>query len=291
MTTLRTILNEDSASPPANGSRNTSSNSSPIEGHTRAGAQSPDSRGLERMSLDFVAPGSRPAPHRAGSQTSYHSSTAYAHYGYGADHSTHSLPIRDHQAQYGRSHYSNGYTAVPAQHSPWTSVNSSSNYRRPSTAGSTNYSDSELVDTSDPDSPSAYAQRSSPTGSSRAGRPDPARREPRHTYGEEERAFIMVCAILRGMTWKEIEKEFRERFPAGQKRRHHEHGLWPTYPEQERTSGGLTCAYYRIRDQWGIPKVRGVSDEEKPDVKAVVKKTILNMHDFPDLHIFVHQSR
>ncbi|KKY15451.1 hypothetical protein UCDDS831_g07570 [Diplodia seriata] len=286
MSNLRNILNEDSSStPPSNGSRNSSISSSPIDGHSRAGAQSPDCRGLERMSLDFVAPGSRSAPHRA-SQGSYHPA-GYAHYGYGAEYNHQPLPVRGHHAQ---PQYSAAYTAAAAQHTPWTSVNSASSYRRPSTAGSTNYSESEYHDASDPDSPSAYNQ-GSPGGSSRNSRADSARREPRHTYGEEERAFIMVCAILRGMTWKEIEKDFRERFPAGQKRRHQETGLWPTYPEQERTSGGLTCAYYRIREQWGIPKVRGVSDEQKPEVKSVVKKTILNMHDFPDLQNWVQQCR
>ncbi|EOD46385.1 hypothetical protein UCRNP2_6884 [Neofusicoccum parvum UCRNP2] len=289
MSNLRNILNEDSSSPPSNGSRNSSSNSSPIDSQPVRGALSPDSRGLERMSLDFVAPGSRPAPHRAGSQSSYHAG-GYAHYSYGADYATHSMPIRSHQVQHVQPQYSNAYTAS-AQHSPWTSVNSSPSYRRASTAGSTTYSDGELIDTSDPDSPSGYPQRHSPAGSSRSARADPPRREPRHTYGEEERAFIMVCAILRGMTWKEIEKEFCERFPAGQKRRHQETGLWPTYPEQERTAGGLTCAYYRIREQWGIPKVRGVSDEQKPEVKSVVKKAIMNMHDFPDLQNFVERCR
>lgn len=136
---------------------------------------------------------------------------------------------------------------------------------------------------------SSYTKRQNfLSGSSKNGCTDTNRREARHAYGEEERAFIMVCAILRGMPWKKIEKEFRERFPAGQKRRHQEDGLKSTYPEQERTASGLTCVYYRIREQWGIPKVRGVPDEQKPEVKTVVMKTILNMHDFPDLHKYAH---
>ncbi|KAF4313140.1 hypothetical protein GTA08_BOTSDO00682 [Botryosphaeria dothidea] len=286
MSNLRNILNEDSSTPPSNGSQTSSVNSSPVEGQAMAAAQSPISRGLERMSLDFVAPGSRPGPHRVASQSSYNS-VGYSHFSYSTEYNNQSLPMRGHQAQ---QQYSGAYAGVSSPHSPWTSVNSASNYRRPSTAGSITYSDGEYIDTSDPDSPS-YHRRRSPGESSRTPRADSARREPRHAYGEEERAFIMLCAILRGMTWKEIEKEFRERFPAGHKRRHQEPGLWPTYPEQERTAGGLTCAYYRIRDQWGIPKVRGVSDEQKPEVKSVVKKTILNMHDFPDLQDFVQRCR
>ncbi|KAK0612730.1 hypothetical protein DIS24_g11984, partial [Lasiodiplodia hormozganensis] len=34
-----------------------------------------------------------------------------------------------------------------------------------------------------------------------------------------------------------------------------------------------------------------ISDEQKPEVKAVVKKTLLNMHDFPDLQNYVQQCR
>lgn len=286
MSNLRNILNEDSSATPPNGSQTSSVNSSPVDSQPMAGAQSPISRGLERMSLDFVAPGSRPAPHNATGQSSY-SPAGYSHYSLSTEYASQSIPIRGHHMQ---QQYAGAYNSVSSQHSPWTSVNPASSYRRPSAAGSANYSDGELVDASDPDSPS-YHRRRSPGDSSRTPRADPSRREPRHAYGEEERAFIMLCAILRGMTWKEIEKEFRERFPAGHKRRHQEPGLWPTYPEQERTAGGLTCAYYRIRDQWGIPKVRGVSDEQKPEVKTVVRKAILNMHDFPDLQDYVQRCR
>ncbi|KAH7038970.1 hypothetical protein B0J12DRAFT_676482 [Macrophomina phaseolina] len=236
------------------------------------------------MSLYFVNLGSRPAPHRVGSQTSYHSNS-YAVYSYGADYATQMIPIRGHT----RPQYANAYTTTSAQNSPLISVNSATDYRHPSSAGSISYSDGEPI--SDPDSPSTYHQRYSPNSTSRATQTDPQRREPRHGYGEEERAFIIVCAILRRMTWREIKKEFHERFPAGQKRRHQEAGLRPTYPERQRTSGALICAYYRIRKQWGIPKVRGVADEQKPEVKAVVREKVMNIEQSTNLKAFMQQYR
>ncbi|KAH7063254.1 hypothetical protein B0J12DRAFT_735174 [Macrophomina phaseolina] len=270
MSNLRNILNEDSSTPLSNDRCESSVNPSSFNGHPKiATVKSPNSGSLEKMSLDFVAPGNRSASNRA-SQSRCHS-PGYAHYGYVAEHNHLSLPARNHRV---RTHYSGACVTASAQHSSWTSINSTFNYRRPSSTGSTNYTDHNSLSTN---------YRSSLSHSSRNGCADASRREPRHAYGEEERAFIMVCAILRSMAWKEIEKEFRERFPAGQKRHHQEDGLWPTYPQQERTISGLTCAYYRIRNQWGIPKVRGVCDEQKPEVMAVVKKTILNMHNFPDL--------
>ncbi|KAF4534647.1 uncharacterized protein LTHEOB_12911 [Lasiodiplodia theobromae] len=276
MSNLLNVLNEGSSTPPSKSSFNNSISPSTND-HSSAAVQSPHFRGLERMSLDFIAPGSRSASHRA-SQNLF-SSASYIHYGHSADSNHSSSSAHGNHVQ---AHYFDACDNVSAQHSSWTSTNSTSNYARQGTTGSTSYTESESMDTSNHDSPPTNHQ-SSASGSSRNGHTNTCR-EPRHAYGEEERAFIMVCTILRGMAWKEIEKEFRERFPAGQKRRHQGDGMPPTYPEQERTTSGLTCAYYRIREQWGIPKVRGISDEQKPEVKAIVKKTILNMHDFPDLH-------
>ncbi|KAL1615735.1 hypothetical protein SLS54_008865 [Diplodia seriata] len=252
MNNIRDILNEDSSTSPSNGSCDSYIGPSSINDHSRTAAQSTKSRGLKRMSLDFVAPGSRSAPNGA-SQSPYHS-IGYAHCGYSVEYNHPSPPIFSNHVP---PQHSSAYASTSAQHSPWTSVNPASNYRQTSTTRSTNYSKSEFMDPSNPGPPSTYYQ-SSLSGSSKNSHADAPRREPRRAYGEEERAFIMVCATLRD-------------------------GLWPTYPEQKRTASGLTCAYYRIRDQWGIPKVRGVSDEQKPEVKAVVKKTVLNMYDFPDL--------
>ncbi|KAK8159281.1 hypothetical protein IWX90DRAFT_417248 [Phyllosticta citrichinensis] len=266
MTALRAILNETapaSSSPGSSSSagRRTSNSSSYYSPATTysglpSPVMSPMSRGLERMSLDYVAPGSRPSPGPASSGYAAHE------YGHHYDRSS-----RNYHAQ-----YANPY---PPQGANWASVNGARH--RPSTAESgsghspTNESDYDL---------DGYYVRSSTASSAQS---ENARRDPRHAYGEEERVFIMVCAILKGMSWKEIEKQFRVRFPPGGKRRHPEPGLWNTYPDRARTAGGLTCAYYRIREQWGIEKVRGVPDDLKTDVKGVVRERVLMMGQFPDL--------
>ncbi|KAF4534186.1 uncharacterized protein LTHEOB_13010 [Lasiodiplodia theobromae] len=261
MSNLRNILNEGPSIPPSNGSCDNSISPSSINCHSGAAVQSPNSRGLERMSLDFIAPGSRSASGRA-SQSPYHSAS-YTYYGHSADLNHPSPSVHGGHAQ---AQDSGACVTASTQHSPWTSINLTSTYARSSTTGNTNYIESKPMDALDHDSPPTNHQ-SSPCGSPRNACAN-ACREPRHAYGEEERAFIMVA-------------------PSCAKRRHQENGMQPTYPKQERTASGLTCAYYRIRDKWGIPKVRGISDEQKPEVKAVVKKTLLNMHDFPDLQNYV----
>ncbi|KAF2144293.1 uncharacterized protein K452DRAFT_285537 [Aplosporella prunicola CBS 121167] len=238
------------------------------------------------MSLDFMAPGSCPTQQRTGSH-SYPVEQAHRPH---SSSSERSMVTRRDSSQY-RAQYA-AYPAGTAQ--PWTSVNGA--HARPSTMPS--YDRRYNSTCTSPTTPSGIIRDDPPDHSSDADSPsrggntspsvaEPERREPRLAYGEEERAFIMVCAVLRNMTWKEIETAFRQRFPAGQKRRHSEPGLWPTYPEQERTFGGLTCAYYRIREAWGIAKVRGVPDEMKPEVRNVVSEMIRSMTQFPDLQQWV----
>lgn len=162
------------------------------------------------MSLDFLAPDSRSGPSRA-SQSPYQSA-GNTHYNYSVENKHLPFLAHDHHVQ---TQYSGACVIASAEHSPWPSTISTSNYRQPR---SNNYTESRFIGTSDYDMPSTNHQ-SFPSGSSRDGCAD-TRRDPRHAYVEEECAFIMVCAILHGMTWKKIEKEFRERFPAGQERRH-----------------------------------------------------------------------
>lgn len=186
---------------------------SSINDHSRTAAQSLNSHGLERISLDFLTPDSRSGTSRA-SQSPYHSA-GNAHYNYGAENKHLPFLAHDHHVQ---AQNSGACVIASAEHSPWPSTISTSNYRRPSTIGSNNYTESEFIGTSDHDLPSTNPQ-SFPSGSSKDGCAD-TRREPHHAYVEEECASIMVCAILHGMTWQKIEKEFRERFSAGQKRCH-----------------------------------------------------------------------
>ncbi|KAK8214651.1 hypothetical protein IWZ01DRAFT_540513 [Phyllosticta capitalensis] len=275
MTALRAILNETapaSSSPvssSSNGRRTSTASSYYSPATTYSGlsspVMSPMSRGLERMSLDYVAPGSRPSQGHPLSPASSGYSARYEQ-DYGHHYDSHARQARNY-------HYPNAY---PQQGAHWATVNGARH--RPSTADSG--SSHSPTDDSDYDLDGYYV-RSSNASSSAQG--EPGRRDPRHAYGEEERVFIMVCAVLKGMSWKEIEKQFRVRFPPGGKRRHPEPGLWNTYPDRARTSGGLTCAYYRIREAWGIEKVRGVPDELKVDVKSVVRDRVLHMSQFPDL--------
>ncbi|KAK7548090.1 hypothetical protein IWX49DRAFT_556200 [Phyllosticta citricarpa] len=277
MTALRAILNETapaSSSPGSSGSggrrtSNASSYYSPAATYSGlpSPAMSPMSRGLERMSLDYVAPGSRPSGNPPSPASSGYAARYEQEYGHHYDSHSQRASRNYH------SHYANAYPPQGAAH--WASVNGARH--RPSTAESG--SSHSPTDDSDYDLDGYYVRSSNASGA----QGESARRDPRHAYGEEERVFIMVCAILKGMSWKEIEKQFRIRFPPGGKRRHPEPGLWNTYPDRARTSGGLTCAYYRIREQWGIEKVRGVPDDLKTDVKSVVRERVLMMNQFPDL--------
>lgn len=60
-------------------------------------------------------------------------------------------------------------------------------------------------------------------------------RAPRPTYTEEQKFFIMYSRIIRTRSWPDIEDDFTKTFPlsAGQ-----------------RSKGGLTSVYYRIRRSW-----------------------------------------
>lgn len=108
-------------------------------------------------------------------------------------------------------------------------------------------------------------------------------RRKRYSYGEDERAFVMVCAILRNMKWRDIEQEFNARFPAGQKRRYLGIGLSPRYLPRPRTARELLCLYYRIRDRWGIPKIRRVSEDEKARIRTFVTGKLRSMYHLPEI--------
>lgn len=61
-------------------------------------------------------------------------------------------------------------------------------------------------------------------------------RDPRPSYTEEQKFFIMWARIVQEKTWPEIERQFTE--------------IW-----RERTKGGLTSVYYRIRKSWKLKDV------------------------------------
>ncbi|RMY38615.1 hypothetical protein D0865_13047 [Hortaea werneckii] len=65
-------------------------------------------------------------------------------------------------------------------------------------------------------------------------------RAPRPAYSEEQKFYIMFARILRGRSWPEIERDFARLF--GQR-------------ISQRSKGGLTSVYYRVRKDWGLEDV------------------------------------
>ena len=88
-------------------------------------------------------------------------------------------------------------------------------------------------------------------GSAATSRPP---RSPRPSYSEEQKFFIMFARIMQDKGWLEIENDFAR--------------IWG-----QRTKGGLTSVYYRIRKSWNLDDVlkSGGSSPDK-DRKAVADK-------------------
>ncbi|KJX98154.1 hypothetical protein TI39_contig429g00021 [Zymoseptoria brevis] len=61
-------------------------------------------------------------------------------------------------------------------------------------------------------------------------------RAPRPSYSEEQKFFIMYARIMRDLSWPEIEDRFADTFG-------------------QRSKGGLTSVYYRVRRDWGLAEV------------------------------------
>lgn len=72
-------------------------------------------------------------------------------------------------------------------------------------------------------------------GSSRNGH-KASPRSPRPSYTEEQKFFIMFARIVQDRSWPDIENDFAKIFG-------------------QRTKGGLTSVYYRIRKTWGLEDV------------------------------------
>lgn len=82
------------------------------------------------------------------------------------------------------------------------------------------------------------------------------KRLPRPSYTEEQKFFIMHARIVQDKSWEDIEAQFVRIF-------------------SERSRGGLTSVYYRIRKIWGLEEVLKsgpqsfAGDREKVDHKAL----------------------
>ncbi|KAI6801571.1 hypothetical protein KC360_g8907 [Hortaea werneckii] len=72
------------------------------------------------------------------------------------------------------------------------------------------------------------------------GQPAKPPRAPRPAYSEEQKFYIMFARIIRGRSWPEIERDFARLFGPG---------------VSQRSKGGLTSVYYRVRKDWGLEDV------------------------------------
>lgn len=95
------------------------------------------------------------------------------------------------------------------------------------------------------------------------------REEDRPNYDDEERFAILYLRIVREEKWAEIMHHFNVLFPPGAPRRQADRGLSETYPR--RGQGGLSCRYYRLRQDLNIPALRSVGQSSDQDKMAIVK--------------------
>ena len=78
-------------------------------------------------------------------------------------------------------------------------------------------------------------------------------RQPRPSYSEEQKFYIMYARIKCERPWPEIEDRFAAVFG-------------------QRSKGGLTSVYYRIRKSWGLEEVMKSSHTCKLDKDAVDRR-------------------
>jgi len=82
-------------------------------------------------------------------------------------------------------------------------------------------------------------------------------RAPRPTYSEEQKFTIMYLRIVRSCSWDEIADVFARTYAGGD--------------SGQRSKGGLTSVYYRIRKSWGLKDVLDAQPGEAlaEDLQAV----------------------
>jgi hypothetical protein len=87
--------------------------------------------------------------------------------------------------------------------------------------------------------------------------PTAAPRAERHPYDSEERYAIIHLRAVLGLKWEDVLKEFSRLFPIGQPRRC-KINLAPGMPQtyQARNVQGLQCRWYRIREEEGLRPLR-----------------------------------
>jgi len=82
-------------------------------------------------------------------------------------------------------------------------------------------------------------------------------RPPRPSYSEEQKFYIMYLRICRSKSWVEIGEAFAARFGGD---------------SAQRSKGGLTSVYYRIRRSWGLPDVLSTRTEALAGELQVVRQ-------------------
>lgn len=93
--------------------------------------------------------------------------------------------------------------------------------------------------------------------------PAPRKSRPyRPPYSNSEKFFIMYMRVVRGLSWQEIKRRFNFFFCTN------------------RTHGGLTCEYYRTRQEYGMKKVASSDDRMEEDRDIIEYKSTIYSHEF-----------
>jgi len=85
-------------------------------------------------------------------------------------------------------------------------------------------------------------------------------RAPRPSYSEQQKFFIMFARIIEDKSWPDIENDFCRVFG-------------------ERTKGGLTSVYYRIRESWKMKKVLQNGPQAFDEDRSVVDQKARGFQD------------
>ena len=97
----------------------------------------------------------------------------------------------------------------------------------------------------------------------------PKSRPSRPPYSNPEKFFIIYMRVMRKLSWQEIKRKFNSFFCTN------------------RTLGGLTCEYYRTRQEYGMEEVASSDDRMEGDRDIVKEKSTIYSHEFLEAVRFV----
>ncbi|WPH02955.1 Hypothetical protein R9X50_00582700 [Acrodontium crateriforme] len=111
-------------------------------------------------------------------------------------------------------------------------------------------------------------------------------RAPRPSYSEEQKFYIMYARIIRDWSWPEIEANFTRIFDGRSDERSEQLGGTQQQraanhaaQRNERSKGGLTSVYYRIRRSWGLEEVLKGGPETFANDKRVIHHMARNFSE------------